>query len=128
MFQVQKFPAADPNGQRDPDEHQVIVAAGQILAGNSGIAETPNFGTFEYSPLVRPADDFPELPVCTEPSYLAATQPWQAFRVSNTTGRPLLINNITKVMDSTAVAVANQFVTVFQRAAEPGRYPSRCSR
>ena len=88
MFQAQKFPAADPNGQGDPNYDAGDRCGLGKPAGNSGIAETPNFGTFEYSPLVRPADYFPELPVADRPSDPAATQPWQAFRVSNTTGRP----------------------------------------
>lgn len=120
-FQVQRFPAADTSGQRDPDEHRVTVVAGQILAGNAGVAEEPNFGTFEYSPLIRPADEFPgrffASAASDQQTYLAATEAWQSFSVSNTTDRPLRIDAINKIIDASAIAPAAQFVTIFQLAA-----------
>ena len=135
-FQVQKFPGADPAGQRDPDEHcvQVIasgtpssnascitIVAGQVLQGSPGVAEAPNFGSFEYSPFIRPADNFPgrfaAFPA-ERASYLSAASPWQSFDVSNTTGRPLQITAINKLVDTTLIGAASQFVTVFQRAAD----------
>jgi uncharacterized repeat protein (TIGR01451 family) len=121
-FQVQKFPAADPAGQRDPDEHRITVVAGQVVQGQSGIAQEPNFGSFDYSPLVRPADDslrrFGTLSAAQQQTYLTASRPWQSFPVTNNTGRPLRITAINKVIDTSLIAQAGQFVTIFQRLAD----------
>jgi uncharacterized repeat protein (TIGR01451 family) len=121
IFQVQRFPAADPAGQRDPDEHRVTLAANQLLEGHFGVAETPNFGTFDYSPLIRPADDFPgHFAVQTaaeQQTFLSATRPWQAFPVTNSTARPLRITAINQIISTSPIAQAGQFVRVFQRTA-----------
>jgi uncharacterized repeat protein (TIGR01451 family) len=121
IFQVQRFPAADPSGQRDPDEHRVTLAANQLLEGHFGIAETPNFGTFDYSPLIRPADDFPGhfavQSAAEQQTFLSATRPWQAFPVTNSTGRPLRITAVNQIVSTSPIAQAGQFVRVFQRTA-----------
>ena len=121
IFQVQRFPAADPSGQRDPDEHRVTLAANQLLEGQFGVAQTPNFGTFDYSPLIRPADDFPgHFAVATtaeQQTFLSATRPWQAFPVTNSTGRPLQITAVNQIISTSPIAQAGQFVRVFQRTA-----------
>ena len=121
IFQVQKFPAPDPSGQRDADEHRVTLVANQLLAGQFGVAEVPNFGTFDYSPLIRPADDFPghfaAESAAERATFLSASQPWQSFPVTNNTGRPLRITAINKLIDTSLIAPAGQFVQVFQRTA-----------
>lgn len=126
MFSVQRFPAADPGGLRDADEHRVVLAANQLLVGQFGVAEVPNFGSFDYSPLIRPADDFPGhfavQSASQREAYLSATLPWQSFNVHNSTGRPLQITQINKLID-TSLAPASQFVQILRRAAGGAMVP-----
>ncbi len=118
-FLVQRFPGPDPRGLRDDDEYFVDVQAGESVRGDSGVAEAPNFGSFEYSPLVRPADDqYGHLSLASSASrnvLLAALDPWQSFRVSNTTGSAFRITAISKDIDTSQIAVAAQFVTVYRK-------------
>ncbi len=96
-FEVQQFPGVDPLGIRDDDEQLVEAKAGQVVAGRFGYTESPNFGGFDYSPLVRPADD--EYGHLLADSARRATletalKPWQTFHVTNTTGEAFTITEV----------------------------------
>ncbi|MEX1027597.1 MAG: hypothetical protein WD049_06265, partial [Candidatus Paceibacterota bacterium] len=112
-FQVQRFPSADPAGLRDPDEHLIEWNPGVVLQGNSGVAEAPNFGTFDYAPFIRPADEqlrrFRLLSGADKTRYLSALMPWQSIDISNTTSGGF---NIVGFDTSMIAAPGNQFVSV----------------
>jgi uncharacterized repeat protein (TIGR01451 family) len=126
-FQIQEFPAAD--------EHLVTVETGSSVHGNPGIAEVPNFGTFDYSPFIRPADDhFGHLDVNhdgvvdemeSDPfqrrdkrDYLGALDGWQSFTVTNDSGRPFDVVDITKHIDTSLIDRADEFVAVLQKQTD----------
>jgi uncharacterized repeat protein (TIGR01451 family) len=121
-FQVVRFPAPDPLGQRDPDEHVVQVLAGQAVTGTAGVAEAPNFGSFDYSPFIRPADDlyghFSIASPGLQTTLLNAWEPWQSFTIVNSTGAAFEITAIDKHIDTSKIAVADRFVTVFRKQSD----------
>ena len=131
-FSVQRFPDADP-ANRDPDEHQVTVLGGQVLEGRPGIAEEPNFGTFEYSPFVRPADDLvghldlnwdgvidlDERAANADLLTALEMQGWHEFNVANDTEADFEITDIERnISNAPSIDVANEFVSVFMREAD----------
>ncbi|MEO8495445.1 MAG: hypothetical protein ABI614_10260, partial [Planctomycetota bacterium] len=111
-FEVQKFPAPDP-GVRDPDEHLVEWSPGTVIQGRFGAAETPNFGTFDYSPFIRPADEqlshLQLLSATDKARYLTTLMPWQSIVVTNTTSSSF---NVIGFDTSMIAAPGNQLVTV----------------
>jgi uncharacterized repeat protein (TIGR01451 family) len=121
-FRILNFPGPDPSNSRDPDAHVVDVVAGQPVTGTAGVAEVPNFGSFDYSPFIRPADDFyghyALASSALKKPLLDAWQPWQSFTVTNTTGSAFQITAIDKHIDTSKIAVAGQFVTVFRKQAD----------
>jgi len=121
-FQVVRFPSPDPSGQRDAIEHVVEVLAGQAVVGTAGVAETPNFGSFEYSPFIRPADDlygqYSIGSATLRTALLEAWEPWQSFTIANPTGSAIEITAIDRNIDTSKIAVADRFVTVFRKQAD----------
>jgi hypothetical protein len=85
------------------------------VAGTFGAAQVPNFGGFEYSPFVRPADDelghLRAADATTRAGLLAALAPWQKISLTNPTDAPIHVTQLTKGFDH-AILVADQFVTV----------------
>jgi uncharacterized repeat protein (TIGR01451 family) len=121
-FQVVRFPAPDPLGLRDSDEHVVQVLAGQAVTGTAGVAEVPNFGAFDYSPFIRPADDlyghFSVASPGLQATLLNAWEPWQSFTIVNSTEAAFEITAINKHIDTSKIAAADRFVTVFRKQAD----------
>jgi uncharacterized repeat protein (TIGR01451 family) len=111
-FQIQKFPAPAP-GVRDPDEHLFNWSPGMVLQGRPRVAEAPNFGVFDYSPFIRPADDqlghLSRLSSADKVQYLAALAPWQSIEVSNTTSSDF---NVVGIDTSRIATPGNGFVTL----------------
>jgi len=100
---IQTYPASSAG-------HAIELASGQTVAGNSQTAETPNFGVFDYSPFVRPADNPPEnwLTYWCQPgeecgegwsALETVLAPWQSFSVTNsaTENVPLDISLVSAV-------------------------------
>ena len=126
-FSVQRFPGPAPS--RDPDEHRVTVTGGQVLEGRTGVAEEPNFGSFEYSPFTRPANDLVgHLDTDWDGTIDLAEQEanaelltglnatgWHSFHITNNTGTDFNIDHIERNIDVSQIGVADQFVTVFWR-------------
>jgi uncharacterized repeat protein (TIGR01451 family) len=77
---------------RSASEFQVTVGADEILAGRFGVTEAPNFGVFDYSPFIRPADAFAAR--LGDSTLVTATMPWQVFTVNNTSQDALVISSI----------------------------------
>jgi uncharacterized repeat protein (TIGR01451 family) len=121
-FRILNFPGPDPSNSRDPDAHVVDVVAGQPVIGTAGVAEVPNFGSFDYSPFIRPADDFyghyALASSALKKTLLDAWQPWQSFTITNTTASAFQITAIDKHIDTSKISVADQFVTVFRKQAD----------
>lgn len=91
-FVVQRFPTHG--------EIVVNVVGGSVVEGERGVAESPNFGSFEYSPYVRPADRPPEnwLSHSDWLTLKTALRPWQSFTINNPTGKTLTIASIDAVV------------------------------
>ena len=116
-FAVSKFPGSEG--------HVIELQAGQPVIGASGPTDTPtvpNFGIFVYSPFVRPADQHFAHATHPEsrwgPDLRTALEPWQSFTVDNTTGADFEITEIQKNIDTSRIAVADQFVSVFLKQGE----------
>jgi hypothetical protein len=110
IFRVQTFPAANPaiGGLHG---YQVEVRNGQIVGSTTGF----DFGAFDYSPLVRPADaelQHVDLDPALKPKLTSALSPWQTFRVANNSTAAFTITDIQKNLDVSQIAVAAQFVTL----------------
>jgi uncharacterized repeat protein (TIGR01451 family) len=79
-FTIQKFPSAN--------KFTLTIQSKQVVEGHTGIAEAPNFGGFDYSPFIRPADDYlGHLRIASNAdrqALLTALTPWQSFEISNT--------------------------------------------
>jgi hypothetical protein len=109
-FPVLSFPGSDG--------HEIEVKAGEPVIGVPGPSDEPtipNIGVFVYSPFVRPADQHHEYATHPESRWnhaLPALEPWQSFKITNTTGSAFEITEIRKEIDTTKTAVADQFVTV----------------
>ncbi len=108
----------------DTAQQTVTVAAGEVVSGAFGQAESPNFGVFEYGALVRPADQFLdrlEVYQSSDPSNplsdqtLSALRPWQAFQIRNTTGASF---GITGINDSLIAGRGAELLSVRQVAAD----------
>jgi len=122
-YTVQKFPAPDASGKAG---HTVTVVAGQVLDGGAHQTREPNFGRFEYSPFVRPADDYfghidrngdsiaDAAEVGAQFDLLAALEPWQSFSIPNQTDADFNITEITKSIQ----APGNSLVTVYRVLAD----------
>ncbi len=75
--------------------YEVQLAAGQVIAGDALSAEEPNFGGYDYSPMIRPSDDFfghidANSSGAIEPAEYAAwsnlitsVAPWQSISLNN---------------------------------------------
>ena len=133
-FSVQRFPGPDPNptdplDPRDPDEYQLTVAGGQLIEGRFGFADEPNFGSFEYSPFTRPADDLighldadsdgvislDEQASNAELMTALSATGWHTFTVTNNTGSDFNIDRIDRNIDVSQIEVADRFVSIFWR-------------
>ena len=113
-FQVQRFPAAG--------EYVVQAQPGQVIEGRLGFTEPLNFGGFDYSPLVRPADDeygHMRADATLRSTLETAFRPWQSFRVTNTTEAAF---TITEVDTSGIRSPGDKLVTV--RPSLPVTVPS----
>lgn len=85
--------------------HEVTIAGGASVAGSERVTESPNFGSFEYVPYLRPADDLaghlaawatnPQLTgsAAADPM-VAALQRWQHFGVTNTTNASMTLDGL----------------------------------
>ena len=102
-FRMLTFPDADPTTGRHTFE--VELADGQTVQGDREQTELPNFGSFDYSPFIRPADDvlghyqlyFGN--AADQNRFVTAlsgteTRPWQTFDVANNTGSNLNLDSI----------------------------------
>ena len=102
QFAIQSYP--DNLGDAvNPHSFVVTVTAGEVVAGLFGTAQPPNFGAFNYSPFVRPADnpltDWQTVaPSISLANYTAALQPWQSFTVTNNTASSLQVTAIDPVL------------------------------
>ena len=95
-FSVMKSPAGG--------EWTVTAALGHVVSGTAGQAGSPNFGMFNYSPFIRPADNiFAQIDQNhdgsinageTSLSQFQSLLPWQTFSVTNSTSAAFTINNI----------------------------------
>nr|WP_145347589.1 SdrD B-like domain-containing protein [Rosistilla ulvae]QDS89707.1 Serine-aspartate repeat-containing protein F precursor [Rosistilla ulvae] len=97
-LEIASFPEAS-------DFHEVEISGGVSVAGTEQTTESPNFGSFEYVPYLRPADDLaghltawatnPQLAGSANADRMvAAVQPWQHFGVTNTTDATMTLDGL----------------------------------
>ncbi|QDV57668.1 SdrD B-like domain-containing protein [Rosistilla oblonga] len=97
-LEIASFPEAS-------DFHEVEISEGVSVAGTEQTTESPNFGSFEYVPYLRPADDLaghltawatnPQLAGSANADRMvAAVQPWQHFGVTNTTDATMTLDGL----------------------------------
>ncbi|QDV70329.1 Serine-aspartate repeat-containing protein F precursor [Rosistilla carotiformis] len=97
-LEIASFPEAS-------DFHEVEISGGVSVAGTEQTTESPNFGSFEYVPYLRPADDLaghltawatnPQLAGSANADRMvAAVQPWQHFGVTNTTDAAMTLDGL----------------------------------
>jgi len=116
---IQTYPASSAG-------HVIELASGQTIAGSSGTAETPNFGVFDYSPFVRPADNPPVnwLTYWSDSDVgwsqlQIVLESWQSFTVTNTTQDTLTVTEIRKLI----AAPGDSFVSIYDDNRQPPVFP-----
>ena len=129
-YSIQRFPGPGPD--RDPDEHRVTVAVGEVIEGVFGIAEEPNFGSFEYSPFIRPADDLvghldlnwdgviEDSEQLEYVDHLTALERegWHEFTVFNDTDTAFQITDVERNIDVSLIGAADEFVSVYLKQGD----------
>ncbi len=76
---------------RSADSFTVTVAEDEVREGQFGVAGTLNFGVFDYSPFIRPADAFALR--LADANLVTSVAPWQSFTVNNTSESELTITS-----------------------------------
>jgi hypothetical protein len=100
--------------------YTVEIQNGQVVGSTTSF----NFGDFEYSPFVRPADDERDqyrIRLAGDPGQLelltaltgTSDRPWQSFHVTNHTGASFEITSIEKNASGFSDANAQEFVRVY---------------
>ena len=109
-FTIHGFPPPDAI---EGSQYVINLEDGEVVQGQFGVAETPNFGSFDFSTLIRPADDHLGHIRIEQPfeqdQFREALTPWQSFTIRNMTAAEF---NILTIDLSTLGSPGDRLVTI----------------